>query len=295
MIHSMTGYGQAVAETPQVRVTIEVRSVNNRFADMKLRLPDALVPFESELRRAVLAKVKRGRVEIDLRVEPVGTARDTVTLNHDTVRAVLAAWRTLRDEFGVPGDGDVATLMRVPGVLEVASGGAELDEAGHSAVRAALEGALDALNAARAREGALLVADLVLRVDRMVEVLADVRSRAAAVPELVRGKILDRVEQLAAGVAIDPTRLAQEVAFLADRADVTEEIVRLEGHLAQTKGFLSRPDGEPVGKRLDFLLQEVQRESNTIASKSVDLDMSRGALVLKAEAEKIREQIQNLE
>jgi uncharacterized protein (TIGR00255 family) len=295
MIHSMTGYGQAVAETPRVRVTIEVRSVNNRFADMKLRLPDALVPFEPELRRAVLAKVKRGRVEIDLRVEEVGAAADSITLNRDTVKGVLAAWKTLRDEFGVPGDGDVATLMRVPGVLEVASGGAELDDTGHAAVRTALDGALDALNGARAREGALLVADLVSRLDHMVAVLAEVRARAAVVPELVRRKIIERVEQLAAGVAIDPTRLAQEVAFLADRADVTEEIVRLEGHLGQAKGFLARPDGEPVGKRLEFLLQEVQRETNTIASKSADLDMSRSALVLKAEAEKIREQIQNLE
>ena len=239
----MTGYGQAVAETPQVRVTIEVRSVNNRFADMKLRLPDVLVPFEPELRRAVLAKVKRGRVEIDLRVEPVGSSGEPVTLNHDTVKAVLAAWKTLRDEFGVPGDGDLATLMRVPGVLEVAEGARELDEAGHAAVRTALDRALDALNVARAREGALLVADLVARLDRMAEVLADVRSRAALVPELLRQKLLDRIEQLAAGVSIDATLLAQEVAFIADRADVTEEIVRLEGHLAQGRGFMSKPDG----------------------------------------------------
>jgi len=291
----MTGYGQAIAETPQVRVTIEVRSVNNRFADMKLRLPDILAPFEPELRRAVLAKVKRGRVEIDLRVEPVGAAGAPVTLNRGTVTAVLAAWKTLREEFGVQGDGDLATLMRVPGVLELASRVTELDEAGHAAVRTALDAALAALDGARAKEGALLVADLVARLDRMEAVLADVRSRAALVPETLRRKLLERVEQLAAGVPIDPARLAQEVAFMADRADVTEEIVRLTGHLAQARGFLASPDGEPVGKRLDFLLQEIHRETNTIASKSADLDMSRNALVLKAETEKIREQIQNLE
>lgn len=291
----MTGYGQAVAETPRVRVTIEVRSVNNRFADLKLRLPDVLVPFEPELRRAVLARVKRGRVEIDLRVEPVGSAGSPVTLNRDTVTAVLAAWKTLREEFGVTGEGDLATLMRVPGVLDLGAKASELDDFGHAAIRAALDEALGALDTARSREGALLATDLVARLDRMAEVLAEVQARAAAVPEALRRKLLERVEQLAAGVPIDPARLAQEVAFLADRADVTEETVRLSGHLAQARAFLSRPDGEPVGKRLDFLLQEIHRETNTIASKSPDLEMSRSALVLKAEAEKIREQIQNLE
>ena len=291
----MTGYGQAVAETPRVRVTIEVRSVNNRFADLKLRLPDVLVPFEPELRRAVLARVKRGRVEIDLRVEPVGSAGSPVTLNRDTVTAVLAAWKTLREEFGVTGEGDLATLMRVPGVLDLGAKTSELDDFGHAAIRAALDEALGALDTARSREGALLATDLVARLDRMAEVLAEVQARAAAVPEALRRKLLERVEQLAAGVPIDPARLAQEVAFLADRADVTEETVRLSGHLAQARAFLSRPDGEPVGKRLDFLLQEIHRETNTIASKSPDLEMSRSALVLKAEAEKIREQIQNLE
>jgi uncharacterized protein (TIGR00255 family) len=294
MIRSMTGYGQAVRESSEVRITVEVRSVNNRFADMKLRLPDALASLEPELRRAVLAKVKRGRVEIDLRIEAARGSR-AVSLNRHVVGDVLAAGQALREEFGVLGDADLSTLLRVPGVLEVASPAEELDDTGKAQVVAAVEDALEALDRARTKEGAMLTTDLLERFGRMESVVAEVRARAAAVPELLGKKLVERVAQLTNGIAIDPARLAQEVAFLADRADVTEEIVRLIGHLAQARGFLARPDGEPVGKRLDFLLQEIHRETNTIASKSPDLEMSRGALTLKAEAEKIREQIQNLE
>jgi len=290
----MTGYGQAVRESSEVRITVEVRSVNNRFADMKLRLPDALASLEPELRRAVLAKVKRGRVEIDLRIEAARGSR-AVSLNRHVVGDVLAAGQALREEFGVLGDADMATLLRVPGVLEIASPAEALDDAGKAQVLAAVGDALEALDRARSKEGAMLTADLLERFGRMESVVGEVRARAAAVPELLEKKLVERVAQLTTGIAIDPGRLAQEAAFLADRADVTEEIVRLIGHLEQARGFLARPDGEPVGKRLDFLLQEIHRETNTIASKSPDLEMSRGALTLKAEAEKIREQIQNLE
>ena len=290
----MTGYGQAVRESSEVRITVEVRSVNNRFADMKLRLPDALASLEPELRRAVLAKVKRGRVEIDLRIEAARGSR-AVSLNRHVVGDVLAAGQALREEFGVLGDADMATLLRVPGVLEIASPAEALDDAGKAQVLAAVGDALEALDRARSKEGAMLTADLLERFGRMESVVGEVRARAAAVPELLEKKLVERVAQLTTGIAIDPGRLAQEAAFLADRADVTEEIVRLSGHLGQARGFLARPDGEPVGKRLDFLLQEIHRETNTIASKSPDLEMSRGALTLKAEAEKIREQIQNLE
>lgn len=294
MIRSMTGYGQAARESSQVRVTVEVRSVNNRFADVRLRLPDALAPLEPALRRAVSARVKRGRVEIDLRVEAAAGAR-AVSLNRDAVAEVLAASKILREEFGIQGDADLVSLLRVPGILQSASPAADLDDAGRETALAAVDEALQALDRARSLEGARLAADLLARLDTMDAVLAEVSARSSLVPELLSRKLLERVAQLATGVPIDPARLAQEAAFLADRADVTEETVRLAGHLEQAREFLSAPDGEPVGKRLDFLLQEIHRETNTIASKSADLDMSRNALVLKAETEKIREQIQNLE
>jgi uncharacterized protein (TIGR00255 family) len=291
----MTGYGQGTAEVPGLKVTVELRSVNNRFVDLKLRLPDALAPVEQELRRKVAATVKRGRVDVDLRFERTRTGERPLTLNRPVAEAALEAWRTLRDELGVSGDWDLAAMMRVPGLFEIASGKAELSEDDRSAVDGALDRALAALDAERRREGALLRDDLTLRVARMRETVAEIRGLASALPASLQKKIADRVQQLLPQLALDPARVAQEAAFLAERSDITEEIVRLAGHLDHARGLLDDPGGEPVGKRLEFLLQEILRETNTIASKSADLGISRHALNLKSESEKIREQIQNLE
>lgn len=291
----MTGFGQGAAEAAGVKVAVELRSVNNRFADLKLRLPDELAPMEADLRRRVLGTVRRGRIDAEVRIERTGRTTAPLALNRPLVESVLGAWKTLRDEFGVLGEWDLPTMMRVPGLLEPAPAGGALTADEISAVEAALDHALSALDGARAREGVRLQADLLARVGAMDGLVRDIRGRAAGASAAARDKLLERVQALAAQVPIDPARLAQEAAFLADRADVTEEIVRLEGHLAQARSFLAEPDGEPVGKRMDFLLQEIHRETNTIASKSQDLDISRRTLDLKAESEKIREQIQNLE
>ena len=295
MIRSMTGYGQGAAEAPGLKVTVEVRSVNNRFADLKLRLPDDLAPFEQDLRRKVLATVKRGRVDVDLRLERTGSSTVTLALNRPVVEAALMAWKTLRDEFGISGAFDLQAMMHVPGVFENTGSTVRLDEAGRSAVEGALDGALAALDAERRREGGLLRDDLVARVARMQGFVALIREAAAVVPDALQKKIAEREQQLVTQVTLDPARIAQEAAFLADRSDITEEIVRLEGHLAHALTLLGEKEGDPVGKRLEFLLQEIHRETNTIASKSVDYGISRHALDLKAESEKIREQIQNLE
>jgi len=291
----MTGYGQGAAEAPGLKVSVELRCVNNRFVDLKLRLPDELSPFEPELRRKVLLTVKRGRVDVDLRLERTGEAAVPLTLNRPVVEAALAAWKTLREEYGVSGDWDLQAMLRVPGLFETRGGALGLDDAGRAAVDEAFDRALAALDAERRREGGALRDDLVARVIRMAEIVVTVRTLAAAVPDALHKKIVERVQQLVTQVTLDPARIAQEAAFLADRSDITEEIVRLDGHLRHARGLLSSADGEPVGKRLEFLLQEIHRETNTIASKSADLGISRQALELKAESEKIREQILNLE
>jgi uncharacterized protein (TIGR00255 family) len=291
----MTGYGQGAAEAPGLKVTVELRSVNNRFADLKLRLPDELVPFEQEFRRKVLLTVRRGRVDVDLRLTRSGDLEAPLALNRPVVLAVLSAFKTLRDEYGIHGAFDLQTLLHVPGVFEMEDAAAPLDEAGRAAVDGALDLALAALDAERRREGGLLGADLVARVSRMKETVATIRESAAAVPSVLQRKLVERVQQLLTQVTLDPVRIAQEAAFLADRSDITEEIVRLEGHLSHALTLLGESDGDPVGKRLEFLLQEIHRETNTISSKSADLGISRHALDLKAESERIREQIQNLE
>jgi uncharacterized protein (TIGR00255 family) len=254
-----------------------------------------LVPFEQELRRKVLSTVKRGRVDVDLVLERTGSTGVGLALNRPVVEAALAAWKTLRDEYGVHGAFDLQSMMRVPGVFATDGPSAPLDEAGRAAVDGALDRALAALDAERRREGGLLRDDLVARVSRMTDIVAAIRELAAAVPQALQKKIAERVQQLVTQVTLDPARIAQEAAFLADRSDITEEIVRLEGHLVHAQALLGEADGEPVGKRLEFLFQEIHRETNTIASKSAELDISRHALDLKAESEKVREQIQNLE
>ena len=291
----MTGYGQGAAEAPGLKVTVELRSVNNRFVDLKLRLPDALSPFEPDLRRKVLLTVKRGRVDLDLRLERAAAAERPLILNRPVVEAAVAAFTTLRDDYGIPGEWNLAALMLVPGIFETNAGARVLDDEARAAVDAAVDLALAALDAERRREGSVLRDDLAARVARMMGAVAAIRALAALVPDAIQKKIVERVSQLVAQLTLDPTRLAQEAAFLADRADITEELVRLDGHLAQAQVLLAAEDGEPVGKRLEFLLQEIHRETNTIASKSADLGISRHALDLKAESEKIREQILNLE
>lgn len=291
----MTGYGQATADLPGARVTVEVRSVNNRFADLRLRLPEALSGWEPEARRRVQARVKRGRVEMTLRVERAPGAGAPVALDREVLAGLVAASEVMVREFGVAGPLDVASALRVPGVLRLVSDRDVLDADAAPVLDALLERALDAHDADRRREGEALRVDLVARAARMLELTGAVLERAGEVPLVARRKLEDRLASLAAGLALDPGRLAQEAAFLADRADVTEETVRLRGHLEQLCALLGETSGEPVGKRLDFLLQEIHRETNTICSKSSDLELSRRALDLKAESEKVREQIQNLE
>jgi uncharacterized protein (TIGR00255 family) len=294
MIRSMTGYGHGAADGPGVRVIVDVRSVNNRFADLRLRLPDAAVSLEQDVRRKVLGRIRRGRVEVDFTFERAPGAAAT-TVNRPLVDDVVAAARELSRAYGIPGTLDLTAILRIPGVVQLGGAAYDLDEGGRVALEAALDAALDAHDSERCREGEALRADLVARFLRMDALVAAVAARAAEVPAAARRKLEERLQALTAGLALDPARLAQEAAFLADRADVTEEIVRLRGHLAQARSMLEHPDGETVGKRLDFLLQEIGRETNTIGSKSADLEISRRALDLKAEAEKVREQIQNLE
>jgi len=189
----------------------------------------------------------------------------------------------------------VNTVLSMPDILQKSPQGAEASSEERAAVRRAVEGALDALDAERRREGEALREEILARAGRMRGLVEEVRRLAADLPRGAHGKLLERLEVLLKAVPVDPARVAQEAAFLADRCDVTEELVRLSAHIEQTARLLGEPDEEPVGKRLDFLLQEIHRETNTINSKSQDLEISRQALALKSEAEKIREQIQNLE
>ncbi|NIM00275.1 MAG: YicC family protein [Acidobacteria bacterium] len=290
----MTGYGQGRQTADDLRVTVELKSVNNRFADVRFRLPVELAGWEARVRRTVLSRVRRGRVELSVRLE-----RDTVAgapaLNRELLAAVLAGARQLRDDHGLEGVPEVSAILSIPGMFRVEAPVIEGDEEQLRVLDACLAAGLDALDADRLREGQALATELLERLATMQALTRAMAERAATVPEALRDRLTARLETLGVDLGLDPARVAQEAALLADRSDVTEELVRLEGHLAQAVELIGEPDGQPVGKRLDFLLQEIHRETNTVNSKSSDLELTRTALAMKAEAEKVREQVQNLE
>lgn len=292
----MTGYGQGAVELSGVKVTVELRSVNNRYTDLRFRLPPELSAAEPELRRLVLGRVRRGRVDVAVKSETLDEAgAPRASLNRQLVRELLQAERLLDEEFGVSGKLDVGTVLSAPGVLKVEADGVGPDDAEWQAVQRAMEEGLQALDRDRRREGRQLAEQILDRVSAMKELASRARERAGQMPARLRDRLLGRLETLAGEVELDAQRVAQEATLLAERSDVTEELDRLGAHLQQAESLLAAPDGEPVGRRLDFLVQEIHRETNTVTSKSTELDLTREALALKLETEKVREQIQNLE
>lgn len=289
----MTGFGSARAQVETEELSVEIRSVNGKFCEVKTRLPRELQALEAEAVRRVKDRLARGTVDLSVRR---GTAQgqSVRTPRIDDVLAgrLAAEFRSLRDRLGLEGDVRISDVVAVPGVVMVEETPPDAERAGQ-AMLLALDEALEHLVAMREREGESLRADLDARL-RLVE---GHRARlAAAAPEAVREqqeRIVQRVSELAGNVTLDPQRLAQEVALLAERSDIAEELTRLESHVQQFRGLMDAPD--PAGRRLDFLVQELNREANTIASKASWTGAAEITVELKAEIERIREQVQNVE
>lgn len=291
----MTGFGQGMTTSPELRVSVEMRGVNNRYADIRLRIPAELGELETDLRRRVLGRVKRGRVEVSVNVERAEGAEIRQMLNRPLLDEVRRAADVARDDLGLKGQLELMGVLSIPGMFRAESVDLVWTPEQKDQLLEALDTALGAFDADRLREGSALKDDILARVDAMLRHAGRARARAAEIPEVLRDKLVQRLDQLSEVAELDPARVAQEAAYLADRSDVTEEIVRLEGHLEQARSLLDRPDGEPLGKRLEFLLQEIHREANTVCSKAADLQLTQHALAVKLEVEKAREQVLNLE
>lgn len=291
MLKSMTGYGQGTANGDTFTVTVDLRSVNNRNLDIHWRAPQDLASLEIPLKKQIQAALSRGRVDVTISFAQTGDI--TYELNRPLIRGYLEALRTMREEFGLAGDADLASIARLPNVLQASNNSSTLSEAVVQGVEAALMQALAALVAMRAVEGHELQKELLARVDRIEKHVALIEESAEGVVDTYRDKLRKRVSELLDKNSLDETRLAQEVAYLAERSDITEEIARLKSHLGQLRELLAG-DGE-TGKKLDFLLQETNREANTVLSKSAELSISDAALAIKTEVEKLREQSQNVE
>ena len=288
----MTGYGAGSAEAPAARVTVEVRGVNQRFLDLKVSAPREYAAWEAEVRERVRATVARGRIELTVvRLPLAARRRYRVGVREDLARAYADAGRGLGRRLRLDGALTLADVMRLPDLFEVSEQPPDLRRE-LPALRRALGTALRGFEGERRREGTHLQRAMQRHTAALREAVRGIHRRLPAALETLRGRVQERLARLVAG-EIDPERVAHEVAVLADRGDISEELVRLESHIAALTGALRRSG--PIGKRIDFLLQEIHREVNTTGAKSSDLSITELVLTAKSEVEKLREQVQNVE
>jgi uncharacterized protein (TIGR00255 family) len=286
----MTGYGKGAASGDNFSVIVDLRSVNNRNLDIHWRAPQDLAPLEIALKKQVQSAVSRGRVDVTINLTQASNV--AYELNRPLIQGYLEALKTMREEFGLAGDADLATIARLPNVLITPTSSSLSDEV-MQGIDEAMTQALTALVAMRAVEGHELQKELLSRIDRIESHVIAIESGSSGVVDQYRDRLRKKITELLDRSYVDETRLAQEVAYLAERSDISEEIARLKSHLTQLRELLSG-DGE-IGKKLDFLLQETNREANTVLSKSAELSICDAAIEIKTEVEKLREQAQNVE
>ncbi len=300
-IYSMTGFAQGRVERDGAAVRINLRSVNHRFLDLHLRMPDGFEVFESRIRQGIRNRLKRGHVDVNIYYEAVGSG--AVEVNHELVQSYMRAVERLRQEFGVKTEPDLVALLRLPGVVSAPGVADELQseekqEKLGGQVEACLEQALNKLETMRRSEGQSLTEEMQRLLSQIAVRTAEIETFAERVRPAIARRLEERLAELLKGVQIEPLRLAQEAAILAERGDVSEELARLRSHVEQFHKVLAGA-GE-AGKKLDFLLQEMQREANTLLSKtpgveSEGLAITERALEVKSDIEKLREQAQNVE
>jgi uncharacterized protein (TIGR00255 family) len=295
MILSMTGFGSASFRLADTPFAIEVRSVNQRHLDVRVRLPRALAALEPELRARIQEKFERGKLECSVTAPGGDALTPRLEIDPAALRAYLEAAQALEREHGLRVSGS-AELLALPGVARLVEPELEGDEL-RRALLPALDAAIAGLAAMRAAEGEALARDLEARLARILELAGELEARAGEVAQSVRERLRKRARQLEAEVGVvDEARLHQELALAADRLDISEEIVRLRSHVEQFRKLLAGAGpGKPAGRRLEFLLQEMSREANTLGAKGADAPAAHLVVELKTELERMREQVQNVE
>jgi uncharacterized protein (TIGR00255 family) len=289
MIRSMTGFGAADGTVGGARVSVELRTVNHRFFSPSIKLPSELSRWEPEVREALRRTIARGHVTLSARTERAG---NTISIDEQRFASYVAMLRDLRDRHGLDGPIDVATVLRMPDVLASDADGAEGTAAELTAI---VESAIESLTKSRGEEGRRLASYLLERLGVVEGALSRIAARAPERVVAQRDRLRESVRVLTEGMAVDEQRIAQEIAILADRLDVQEELQRFGSHITAFRAGLEQRGAEPVGKRLGFLLQEMLREANTTGSKANDAAMLQDVVTIKEELERIREQVENLE
>ena len=292
MVLSMTGYGRAGALLHGRDIKVELRSVNARFFEYSSRLPRSCAFLEDKLKKLVAARVSRGKVELSLSIQTVTAADTVVSVNWSLAQGYRAALDSLIEKMELKNDVTAGMIARFPEVLTQTAAPTNEDELWQDVQSVALQ-AVDAFVAMRAAEGEKLKADVAGRLDTIEELVAKIEQGSAGRVQAYSDKLYARLQELLGDRNIDESRLVTEAALFADKTAIDEETVRLHSHVAQYREILALD--EPVGRKLDFLTQELNRESNTIGSKCQDVAITRLVVELKSEIEKIREQIQNIE
>jgi uncharacterized protein (TIGR00255 family) len=289
----MTGYGRKETDDVAAHFALEIRSLNNRYLDIQVKSPRGLAMMEPRVKKAIQDRFARGRFDVFITRNGEQEKSVSLVVNEVLAGQYIAALRDLKSRYGLSGDVEVSTIAALQDIVSVAET-KEDPEALWEVLSRGLSQALDELDRMRTEEGSALVRDIVARLETIDRLISSIRTKAPATVEYARKRMMEAVSKLLTDQP-DPARLAQEIAILAERTDVSEELTRLASHLKQFRSFLSDTAGEAVGRKLDFLLQEMGREVNTIASKAMDAEISMDVVTIKAELEKIREQVQNIE
>jgi uncharacterized protein (TIGR00255 family) len=290
-MHSMTGYGRGQIARARVKVVVEIQSVNKRQSDVTLNLPDRLSELEPEMRAMIAQHVHRGRLTVRVLLEHARTGFSSV-VNRGLAKAYLRSLVSLREELRLPGEITIETILQAPGVIDTPRDTA-LVPTTRAATLAALKIALQKLLSMRAKEGANLLKDLLHRTKVVHQTLATIRKLQPRAARRYQSQLQERIKKLGLDVSVDDDRLVKEIALFAERSDFSEEVTRLESHLDQFVQTSKKQ--EPIGRTLEFLSQEIARELNTLSAKANDAEISQLVVRCKAELEKIREQIQNVE
>lgn len=295
MIRSMTGFGRATRELAGSILEVEARSVNHRHLDLRVRLPKLVADRESEIKRRIQGRLSRGKVDVIVNLTLIG-ATSQVEIDEQIAQQYVEVSDRLRERHGLLDNLDVASLLSLPGVTKVVE--TEIDpDVVTTPLTEAIDEAVDDLLSMRASEGTSLAVEIEGRLENIDKLADAFEARSGEVFDVTKQRLQKRAEQIKREVGlVDEARLHQEIVIAADRLDITEELVRLRSHVAQFREILGGADGsEPVGRRLDFLLQELGREANTVGSKANDAPLAQDVVELKTELERVREQVQNVE
>lgn len=292
MICSMTGYGRSEAEENSRKVTVELSSINHRYLDLNIRMPKTLAHLEDDVRKIIKQKIARGKMDVSIFCYSTSEEDIEIIVNDSLCKGYVGAFRKIGETFGIEDDIKLSHLMGINDIVMIQKKAADSEEIIET-LRKVLEKALEELTAMRLREGEALKQDILEKTEGLNQLLETITQRSHLVVEEYKKKLESRMAVLLENISVDPNRIAAEVALFADKCAIDEELTRLKSHIQQLAAILE--EDTVVGRKLDFLMQEMNREANTIGSKANDYETTRCVVELKTEIEKIREQVQNIE